>query len=74
MIESYFQDDPELGNSVTFGMRLIEEVLPAYYIEENIRGEKIEEHSELRNKYDEGAFTNYGSISEKLTKSHSLIY
>ena len=30
VFENYFQDDLELGNKVTFGMRLIEECIPEY--------------------------------------------
>ena len=31
VIEKFYSDDPELGNTVTFGMRLFELELPEYY-------------------------------------------
>ena len=30
LMENFFQDDEELGNAVTFGMKLKEEGLPEY--------------------------------------------
>ena len=38
VFESFFQDEPEFCNNVTFGMRLREEVLPEYKDKIEIKG------------------------------------
>jgi hypothetical protein len=45
VLENLMQDDEELGNGVTFGMKLTEEGLPEYSKQIMIRGETKEEEN-----------------------------
>ena len=63
--ESLYQDDSELGNIITFGMRLTYEELPKYQTKQMIRGQREHEeeeeeekagHTQLMKQYEEFAY------------------